>query len=194
MNQRPERRGRLVAGLVLRVGCVCVIAAAVLNAQQQPTFRATVELIAVDVQVVDNDGAPLDNLRPESFDVTIDGRRHKVVSADFVRHSVSDLSSGNARSSSRTGRDESVADGRRGPHLHDRGGPRAVSKSGSRAASPRPPADSSTSCCRTTASACIHFPPARGSLLPPIARSFAASWTASSGIARGFRASSTDAV
>src|SRR6185503_4691359 len=99
MNQHPER-GRFVARLVLLVGCVGVIAAAVLGAQQQPTFRASVELIAVDVQVVDNDGAPVDKLRPESFEVTIDGRRHKVVSADFVRHSVNDLSSGAARSAS----------------------------------------------------------------------------------------------
>jgi VWFA-related protein len=98
MIHRPEFRGRPVLWRVLLLVSVGVMASVVVRAQQQPTFRATVELIAVDVQVVDNDGAPLSHLRPESFEVTIDGRRHKVVSADFVRHSVSDLANGPARS------------------------------------------------------------------------------------------------
>ena len=54
-------------------------------AAQQATFRATVDLVAVDVQVVDRDGRPIPNLGPEKFEVTIDGRRRRVVSADFVR-------------------------------------------------------------------------------------------------------------
>src|SRR4051794_14040025 len=94
MHSRLELRGRPAFRLVLLLAFAAVLAAGVLGAQQQPTFRASVELIAVDVQVVDHNGAPMTNLRPESFEVTIDGKRHKVGSVDFVRHSVSDRSSG----------------------------------------------------------------------------------------------------
>jgi VWFA-related protein len=52
---------------------------------QQPTFRAAVDLIAVDVQVVDNDGRPIGNLGREKFGVTIDGRQRRVASVDLVR-------------------------------------------------------------------------------------------------------------
>ena len=53
------------------------------SGDQQPSFRAGVDLIAVDAQVVDSTGAPLDQLGPEHFDVTLNGRRRRVVSADF---------------------------------------------------------------------------------------------------------------
>ena len=56
------------------------------RADQQATFRATVDLVAVDVQVVDKNGQPIPHLGPEKFEVSMDGRRRKVVSADFVRH------------------------------------------------------------------------------------------------------------
>lgn len=52
---------------------------------QQPSFRSAVDLIAVDVQVVDRDGTPMTALTPAQFEVTISGKRRKVVSADFVR-------------------------------------------------------------------------------------------------------------
>ncbi len=52
---------------------------------QQPSFRSAVDLIAVDVQVVDKDGMPIAALSPEQFEVTISGKRRRVVSADFVR-------------------------------------------------------------------------------------------------------------
>src|SRR5205823_1735520 len=57
---------------------------------QQPTFRASVELIAVDVQVVDNNGRPIGNLGAEKFGVTIDGRQRRVASVDLVRVQPSD--------------------------------------------------------------------------------------------------------
>ena len=41
--------------------------------------------MAVDVQVVDKEGRPIPNLGPDKFEVLIDGRRRRVVSADFVR-------------------------------------------------------------------------------------------------------------
>jgi VWFA-related protein len=55
------------------------------DANQAPVFRSGVDLIAVDVQVVDSDGTPIESFGPADFDVSIDGRRRRVVSADFVR-------------------------------------------------------------------------------------------------------------
>ena len=51
---------------------------------QQPTFRTAVDVVAVDVQVVDAQGDPVPQLGADRFDVTIDGRRRRVVSAEFV--------------------------------------------------------------------------------------------------------------
>jgi VWFA-related protein len=51
---------------------------------QTPTFRASVDLIPVDVQVVDAQGQPVPGLDAAQFEVTIDGHRRRVVSADLV--------------------------------------------------------------------------------------------------------------
>jgi len=59
--------------------------------QAQPTFRATVDLVAVDVQVVGPEGRPIPNLGAEKFEVSIDGKRRRVVSADFIRQDRQDL-------------------------------------------------------------------------------------------------------
>ena len=53
-------------------------------AAQQP-FRSGVDLVAVDVQVVDGQGNPIPSLRTANFEVSIEGRRRRVVSADLVR-------------------------------------------------------------------------------------------------------------
>jgi VWFA-related protein len=71
------------AVLALCMSAVGLVGAAVTG--QQPTFRSTVELIAVDVQVVGDDGTPVDRLEPGAFEVSIEGHRRKVVSAQFVR-------------------------------------------------------------------------------------------------------------
>ena len=55
-------------------------------AAQQPRFRSSVDVIAVDVQVIDKDGYPIAQLGPESFEVSINGHKRKVVSAQFLRH------------------------------------------------------------------------------------------------------------
>jgi VWFA-related protein len=55
--------------------------------EQTPTFRAGVDLVAVDVQVVDKDGAPIPSLKPGDFDVSIAGKRRRVVSADYLQSS-----------------------------------------------------------------------------------------------------------
>jgi VWFA-related protein len=52
---------------------------------QQTTFRSVVDVIAVDVQVVDADGNPIGQIGPDAFEVSINGQRRKVVSAQFVR-------------------------------------------------------------------------------------------------------------
>jgi len=55
-------------------------------ARQQPGFRSTVDLIALDVHVVDGDGRPIPQLGTERFDVEINGHRRRVVSVDFIDH------------------------------------------------------------------------------------------------------------
>jgi VWFA-related protein len=74
--------------MLVRV-CLPVVAACAgyvgLGAQQAPIFRSTVDLIAVDVQVVDKDGVPVGQIGPEAFTVSINGRPRKVLSAEFVR-------------------------------------------------------------------------------------------------------------
>lgn len=45
---------------------------------QQPTFRAGVNLVRVDVIVTDRDGAPLHDLTAADFDVTEDGKPQKI--------------------------------------------------------------------------------------------------------------------
>jgi VWFA-related protein len=79
---------RLVACIVI-VGGALLVQATV--AGQQPSFRAGVDLIAVDAQVVDGSGAPIDTLAPEHFEVTLNGRRRRVVSADFRWYGSSEL-------------------------------------------------------------------------------------------------------
>ncbi len=65
-----------------------VVSAAVAFAQaaQVPTLKSGVELIAVDVEVVAGSGDPVAGLRPSDFDVRIDGKARRVVSAEFVRY------------------------------------------------------------------------------------------------------------
>ena len=62
------------------LAALCVVAASA----QQTVFRSKVDVIAVDVQVVDGDGNPIGRIGPESFTVTINGQRRKVVSAQFI--------------------------------------------------------------------------------------------------------------
>jgi VWFA-related protein len=53
---------------------------------QQPVFRASVTQLRVDVQVVGNNGDPNPTLRLEDFEVQIDGRPRRVVSAELVQY------------------------------------------------------------------------------------------------------------
>jgi len=73
--------------IVALAALVAVLLPGVRLAGQQPRFRSAVDVIAVDVQVVDKDGYPIAQLGPEAFEVSINGHRRKVVSAQFLRHS-----------------------------------------------------------------------------------------------------------
>ena len=88
-------------------GLILVTAAAALGvttfaapADQQATFRSTVDLIAVDVQVIDGDGRPIGRLSPDQFEVSIDGRRRRVASADYIEsvplHQIAPIATGPA--------------------------------------------------------------------------------------------------
>ena len=78
-------------GRTLGIGVVMFAAATVCGAAQQskdpqkpPTFRSGLDVIAVDVQVVDRNGDPVPGLGPDKFDVTINGRRRRVLSAELI--------------------------------------------------------------------------------------------------------------
>jgi VWFA-related protein len=73
---------------IRRVSTVVVVAAlsASLGAQERPTFRSSVDLVAVDVQIVSSGGVPIVGLGPEAFTVSINNRRRRVVSAEIVRY------------------------------------------------------------------------------------------------------------
>lgn len=73
-----------------------VTAAAILaiaSAQQQPPqIRSGVELVRVDVQVSARNGAPVEKLRADQFEVAIDGRKLPVATLDFVRYNAAGTS------------------------------------------------------------------------------------------------------
>lgn len=53
---------------------------------QQPTttFKSSVDLVPVDVNVIDKDGRPVADLAAGDFTLTVDGRPRKVASANFI--------------------------------------------------------------------------------------------------------------
>src|SRR5262245_2926402 len=52
--------------------------------QQGPRFQSGVEVVTIDVTVVDADSRPILGLRPADFAIEVDGRRRRVVSADWI--------------------------------------------------------------------------------------------------------------
>jgi VWFA-related protein len=67
----------------LAVGVIAMLA---LQQAAQPTFKSGVDLVAVDVHVVDKNGNPITDLRPEDFEVQIGGKTQRVVSATLVSY------------------------------------------------------------------------------------------------------------
>lgn len=80
--------GSLRLSVTAAMGAV-LCAAAAAQEPQRPTIRSGVELVLVDVQIVDREGHPIEALKAGDFEVSIDGRRRDVVSAELVRHAVS---------------------------------------------------------------------------------------------------------
>jgi VWFA-related protein len=82
MTVTPRRRSSwtttVLPGAAVAALCVGAVSA------QQSVFRSTVDVIAVDVQVVDGNGNPIGRIGPDAFQVSINGQRRKVVSAQFI--------------------------------------------------------------------------------------------------------------
>jgi VWFA-related protein len=53
---------------------------------RQQTFKANVELVAVEATVVDNKNAPVQGLAPGDFEVTISGHARRVVTAEWLTY------------------------------------------------------------------------------------------------------------
>lgn len=68
---------------MLHTGTLVALALA-LTLQAQPTFRAGVDLVVVDVVVVDNDGRPVTDLTAGDFTVTAGQRPRRLVSTEFI--------------------------------------------------------------------------------------------------------------
>jgi hypothetical protein len=74
MHRRRILPVAILAGIALAAGVLA----------QQPVFRGGVDLIAVDVKIVDRKGDPVAGVRPDQFEVTVDGKPRRVVTAEFV--------------------------------------------------------------------------------------------------------------
>ena len=77
---------RRVLGTVGIVAIVAVVLSPGGAAQdQKPAFKSGVELVLVDAQVVDKKkGEPIPDLTADKFQVTIDGKKRNVVTAEFI--------------------------------------------------------------------------------------------------------------
>lgn len=85
--------GRAMAALGCRiVGLAAALPWIVVVAQEPkvPVFKAEVDLIAIDATVVDRTGNPVADLRPEDFEVRIDGQVRRVASAQFLSYARQD--------------------------------------------------------------------------------------------------------
>jgi VWFA-related protein len=84
MPLRAAPRSAFPVVLFLLLGA----ALATLVAQQRPTFRSGVEVVAIDVNVVDRTARPIADLKPDDFVVTVDGKPRQIVSAQFIRYNM----------------------------------------------------------------------------------------------------------
>jgi VWFA-related protein len=85
------------------LACSATLAHASPQPPQEPPparIRVTVDVVPVDVQVIDRAGLPVPNLGPESFTVTINGRRRRVLSAEQIRSDTAEGRAGMPGSSS----------------------------------------------------------------------------------------------
>ncbi len=68
---------------LLSIAAATVLAVTV-HGQQSPTYKLEVDVIPVDLVVIDREGRPVPGLRPEDFQVAVDGQPRKVVTAQFL--------------------------------------------------------------------------------------------------------------
>src|SRR5436190_20183072 len=66
--------------------CTAMLAASQGAEPQAPatTFRSNIDLVPVDVNVLDRNGRPVADLRPEDFTLTVDGKARRIGSAQFI--------------------------------------------------------------------------------------------------------------
>ena len=74
-----------------------------------PTFRTAADLVVVDVQVIDANGAPIPTLTKDDFRVSIDRRRRTVQSAEFLSYATTAPSAGQMPASGSEGVPASLA-------------------------------------------------------------------------------------
>jgi VWFA-related protein len=80
--------------------------------QQPPVFPTQIDVVALDVAVVDGNGKPVRDLAAAEFDLTVDGRARRVVSAEFVSQTGVDDEPAEARPPSHFSSNEGLVPGR----------------------------------------------------------------------------------
>ena len=83
---------RLITFAAVLLGCSATIAGAgsprpetPSPAQDKPApIRVSVDVVAVDVQVIDREGRPVPELTPDKFTVSVNGKRRRVISAERI--------------------------------------------------------------------------------------------------------------
>jgi VWFA-related protein len=79
---------------------------------QQPSFRATTELVVVDVSALGEDGTPVKDLQVQDFTATIDGAPRRIGSLKFVDQSAAEAPAARAQPGARFSSNESGSAGR----------------------------------------------------------------------------------
>src|SRR5213078_358151 len=77
---------RSLAGALALAAAVGAVAAAQAPQEPQPksTFKSSVDLVPVDVNVLDRAGVPVADLTAEDFTLKVDGKPRRIASAQFV--------------------------------------------------------------------------------------------------------------
>jgi VWFA-related protein len=95
MSLEPFSPEALMRRFFSRTALTGVLAATLLTAAgsaQQATFRAGVEMVVIDVNVVQTPSwVPIGDLKPEDFTVTVDRQPRNIVSATYVSHGTARL-------------------------------------------------------------------------------------------------------
>lgn len=78
-------RARTVAVSVIMLTATMLSASFQEQSGQRPTFRTATELVSIEAQVVDRDGAPIEGLTADRFEVFVDGRRRPLAHVQFLR-------------------------------------------------------------------------------------------------------------